>query len=345
MIIKSLHISRLFNEYNYDLDLCDSLTFVHSPNGYGKSTLVRILYSALKGDIGYLQKTPFSRFDVCFGDGGCLIVEKDSGKLRLMMRRADLTNEISAEEMAGVRNVCYIPPERLMIVRDGELVPTLATFAEELYERIAYAKEHSELADIPREGRPEYTDADLESKAMDLKAKLDYIREAGFEPELPSGLRFPMSRYELSARRQDYEDLILSVSDYVDRNYQLAESIIIFKDIVNEIFINKSRSITETGRLTINMDNGSSLELRSLSSGERQILIMFYTLLFHAEPGSVVILDEPEISLHVSWQQRLGDFFMDICRVRGLQMIVATHSPTVIHDKWDMARELKSNDA
>ena len=93
------------------------------------------------------------------------------------------------------------------------------------------------------------------------------------------------------------------------------------------------------------MNNGTALQLNKLSSGERQILIMFYILLFHTEPGSLVILDEPEISLHVTWQQKLGDVFMDICRVRNLQMIVATHSPQVIHDKWDLARELKPSDA
>ena len=72
---------------------------------------------------------------------------------------------------------------------------------------------------------------------------------------------------------------------------------------------------------------------------------MFYNLLFHTEPGSIVIVDEPEISLHVSWQQRIGALFSDICRVRNIQIIVATHSPQIIHDMWDYAVELRSKDA
>ena len=72
---------------------------------------------------------------------------------------------------------------------------------------------------------------------------------------------------------------------------------------------------------------------------------MFFALLFHAGPGSVVVLDEPEISLHVSWQQKLGRYYSDICRVRNIQMIVATHSPQVIHDMWEYARELRPSDA
>ena len=56
-----------------------------------------------------------------------------------------------------------------------------------------------------------------------------------------------------------------------------------------------------------------------------------------------MILDEPEVSLHVSWQQRLGKIFSDISRVRGLTMIVATHAPAVIHDSWDQAVELRNS--
>ena len=158
-------------------------------------------------------------------------------------------------------------------------------------------------------------------------------------------MKFPPSRNDISKDRQAYMDLTASIADYVKRNYVLAESVIIFKDIVNEIFIDKSVTVSDSGKIGITMNNGMSLPIHKLSSGEKQILIMFFALLFHAEPGSIVILDEPEISLHVSWQQKLGKYFSDICRVRDLQMIVATHSPQVIHDMWDSARELRPANA
>jgi ABC-type glutathione transport system ATPase component len=40
-----------------------------------------------------------------------------------------------------------------------------------------------------------------------------------------------------------------------------------------------------------------------LSSGEQQELVLFYELLFHVEPEALILIDEPEISLHVLWQQ------------------------------------------
>lgn len=346
MMINSLYINKLFNEYTYEIEVGKDLTFLHSPNGYGKSTLMHLLYSALKGDVKFISETPFQRMDVGFDDETALIIENDEGELLIQMQKMELESPITAEEMAEIRNVTYIPPERLVIKkRDGHLASALESYAQELYETIRYAKQHTELIPQSAESRKEMTDGELEFWIKDLKAKLDFIKDAGFEPELPVGMRFPPSRYDLIDRRDDYLDLAYSIAEYVERNYNLAESIIVFKDIVNEIFINKSISVLDSGKIVVTMDNGTALQLNKLSSGERQILIIFYILLFHSEPGSLVILDEPEISLHVSWQQKLGDVFLDVCRVRNLQMIVATHSPQVIHDKWDLARELKPGNA
>jgi predicted ATPase len=97
--------------------------------------------------------------------------------------------------------------------------------------------------------------------------------------------------------------------------------------------------------MEVRKDSGISLPLGRLSAGEKQVMIMFYCLLFHASPGSLAIIDEPEISMHVSWQHRIGDILTDISRLRGVQMIVATQSPQVIHDRWDQARELRVESA
>ncbi|MDO5852471.1 MAG: AAA family ATPase [Thermoplasmata archaeon] len=346
MKIKSIHVSKLFNEYDYDLDLCEGLTFVHSPNGMGKSTLMRMVYAALRGDVGYLRDTPFERMDIGFDEGSVLIIENYPGSMLVQMRRSEVDTPMSPSDMSQICEAVYIAPDRMLMKRkDGHLAPTLEVFAQELLETIRYAKEHRELEPHPRDDVPDMPDGDLEFWCKDLKAKLDFIKDAGFEPDIPAGKKFPPSRYEIGKDRAGYEELACSVADYVERNYLLAESIIIYKDVVNEIFINKTITVSDTGKIGVSMNNGTALQVQKLSSGEKQILVLFYALLFHAPQGSVVILDEPEISLHVSWQQKLGDYFRDICRVRGIQMIVATHSPQIIHDKWDSARELRPSDA
>ena len=346
MKIKSFRVSGLFNEFDYEVELCQPLTFIHSPNGLGKSTVMRMIYSALHGDVCYLEDTVFDRMDIGFDDGSNLIIQNYPGNLLVQMQKSELETPLTPGEMASICDAVYIPPERLALKRgDGHLAPTLEVYAQELLETIRYAKEHRELEPHPRDDVGDMADGDLEFWCKDLKAKLDFIKEAGFEPAIPAGLKFPPSRYDIVKDRKGYEELACSVADYVDRNYLLAESIIIFKDIVSDIFLNKTITVSETGKIGIRMNNGTSLQLQKLSSGEKQILILFYAILFHAPQNSVVIIDEPEISLHVSWQQKLGDCFMDICRVRGIQMIISTHSPQIIHDKWDLARELRPGDA
>jgi len=114
---------------------------------------------------------------------------------------------------------------------------------------------------------------------------------------------------------------------------------------MNRMFRGKTLHINEKNNMVFKLDSGADLPLNSLSSGEKNILVILYRLLFQAVEGSIVVIDEPENSLHIEWQQRLGDIFLDIAELRNLQFIVATHSPQIIHDKWDMSRELRDLNA
>lgn len=345
MRIRSVVVKGLFNEYDYELNLNPDLTFIHSPNGLGKSTIAHMVYSILRGDRTYLEDIPFSRMNIAFVDDSTLIVEKSNGKISVRIQKNRLESPLTDEELDNISDIIYLPPERLMITKkDGHVVNALESAAQELYDSIRTAKDNTKLTPSNQQHK-DISNSDLEFWCKDLKAKLDFIKDAGFEPEIPTGYRFPPSRYDLIDDREKYEALAYSVSDYVEKNYQFAESIIVFKDIINNIFINKTIDVSATGKLVVSMNNGTSLPLNKLSSGETQVLLMFYYILFHSGQDGVVIVDEPEISLHVSWQQMLGDYFSDICRVRKVQIIVATHSPQIIHDKWDLAIEMVRKNA
>lgn len=85
--------------------------------------------------------------------------------------------------------------------------------------------------------------------------------------------------------------------------------------------------------------NGNSISLDSLSSGEKQIVFRGCFLLRDANAlnGAFVFIDEPEISLHPIWQQKILDYykniFTDINGNQTSQLFVVTHSPFVIHNK------------
>ncbi|MGY2376511.1 AAA family ATPase [Pseudomonas sp. SDO524_S393] len=67
-----------------------------------------------------------------------------------------------------------------------------------------------------------------------------------------------------------------------------------------------------------------------LSSGEQQIITLFSKIAAHAKPGMVFLIDEPEISLHVQWQQALPGLLSEIARQAECSFVIATHSPTLV---------------
>jgi energy-coupling factor transporter ATP-binding protein EcfA2 len=82
----------------------------------------------------------------------------------------------------------------------------------------------------------------------------------------------------------------------------------------------------------------------SLSSGEQNINYLLMSLIRLCAKGKVVLVDEPEISLHLQWQQALPKVFNIISRATGASFVVATHSPTLIanaNEESDFCYELK----
>lgn len=78
--------------------------------------------------------------------------------------------------------------------------------------------------------------------------------------------------------------------------------------------------------------NGTPLKLNQLSSGEQHELVLLHELLFDVAPGSLILIDEPELSLHVTWQNDLLPELMDVARLADLDFVLATHSPYIIGD-------------
>ena len=77
---------------------------------------------------------------------------------------------------------------------------------------------------------------------------------------------------------------------------------------------------------------GDILTIEQLSNGERQMLFILLTILAQRREHCVLLMDEPEISLHIEWQQRLIALIRDINP--NVQLILTTHSPAVIMDGW-----------
>jgi len=77
------------------------------------------------------------------------------------------------------------------------------------------------------------------------------------------------------------------------------------------------------------------VSFRSMSSGEQNINQLLLNVITTAERGAVFLIDEPEISLHLKWQQTLPKVFHLLSQRFGCSFVVATHSPTLVANAND----------
>ncbi|MCF0265468.1 ATP-binding protein [Acinetobacter guillouiae] len=104
-------------------------------------------------------------------------------------------------------------------------------------------------------------------------------------------------------------------------------------DSLNSMFKESNKNVfIKNNKLYFSIGNGKNIEYRSLSSGERQLIYIFIKVLNALENNALILMDEPEISLHLSWQEKL------ITEIRNLnnksQIIIVTHSPAILMNGW-----------
>jgi ABC-type glutathione transport system ATPase component len=121
----------------------------------------------------------------------------------------------------------------------------------------------------------------------------------------------------------------------------LRERLQLFTDFLNQHYTSKRVIIDQEVGFRIEVEgSGEPLPPTRLSSGEQQILVLAHQILFPAKPGTLVLIDEPELSLHVVWQATFVDDLAKMGQVDDLSFLLATHSPTLIGDREDLKRSL-----
>ena len=106
----------------------------------------------------------------------------------------------------------------------------------------------------------------------------------------------------------------------------------LFQDLIDELFEITAKKIKRDSNEIFFEQYGETLSPYMLSSGEKQILVIMLTALVQENRPCAILMDEPEISLHIEWQQQL------ISLIRTLnpnaQIILCTHSPAIIMNGW-----------
>jgi len=74
--------------------------------------------------------------------------------------------------------------------------------------------------------------------------------------------------------------------------------------------------------------SGDEFDINELSSGEKQLFLRTLAIKMLNPENSIILIDEPELSLHPKWQQRIVDVYRKIGK--NNQIIIATHSPHIL---------------
>ena len=172
--------------------------------------------------------------------------------------------------------------------------------------------------------------AALDEKTAELRAMgiLDDTHTSPFDAASLDRME-PSQGLVMTLYVADTERKLQALEDLTDRIRLLLNS-------VNGKFRNKQVRLDADGGLVTETHGGAPLPLDALSSGEQHELVLHYDLLFRVQPNTVVLIDEPELSLHVGWQKRFLPDLVEIVQLSGFDAVVATHSPFIVGDRDDL---------
>ena len=165
----------------------------------------------------------------------------------------------------------------------------------------------------------------------DMVAKMDLSLATELDWQL-----FQLQRkyldYQVNIGNRIIEVLQQGGADAALKAQQIAMRKTRFQDLVDDLFQDTGKRIVRTENEIRFTQIGETLVPYQLSSGEKQMLAILLTVLVEDDQDYVLFMDEPEVSLHIDWQQRLIDLILELNP--NVQIILTTHSPAVIMNGW-----------
>ena len=138
--------------------------------------------------------------------------------------------------------------------------------------------------------------------------------------------------YQVNVGNRIIEALRSGAPDAAQKAQELSAPKKKFQDMMDKLFADTGKQLIRSKNEIMFTQIGEELTPYQLSSGEKQMLAILLTVLIEDNQHYVLFMDEPEVSLHVDWQQRLIDLIVDLNP--NVQVVLTTHSPAVIMNGW-----------
>lgn len=344
-MLESITIKKLFGLFDYHIkfDTVENITILTGPNGYGKTTILNIIYHFFNRNSEYFQKLNFASITFYF---------QNQKTVELKKGEHNVFNEILQTKVYLIKEQRLIKPVLENIEADDKsgknkktFLNTIELYAEELKKLIeekqleAYQIAQKLDSSFPKrliEAKTVVDEPIFKKRFAELKDKQSKLQQFGIAT---SAQEIPDYNVEsakvLSVYLNDSEEKLKIYDD-------LLAKIELFVNIINQKdFAFKSIKISsDKGFSFYQNKQQQELSLTDLSSGEQQEVVLLYELLFKTTPNTLILIDEPEISLHVLWQKAFIDDLQKIAAIKKINFLVSTHSPQIINNHWDLTRDL-----
>lgn len=354
-------------------------------NGSGKTSLLKILHSALGDDMEIIKTVPFEWAEITFhsvdyNKNFVLTLHKNHMKRRrspMIKETAKAVEPRISDTDESIRDMYtyyglpskelswkykpklpphsprawnheYLPTYRLYsaaepysyrVSRDIRETKEFAYDWEMLFERnfhrlwLSYSNRYlSEIQMIQGEGlakvlRRVLTPDERRKEAEQLDTETVYHRVATFLAR--QGSRDALGRFETFNEMYRSNSRLRTVINDINTTEQRIEKAVAsrrkLEQLIRDMFTGNKTVKFKDDEVVVETDDGHEIGLNSLSSGEKHTLLIFIATLL-TEIGSLLI-DEPEISLHVDWQTALISIMRQLNP--KAQLIIATHSPEI----------------
>lgn len=171
----------------------------------------------------------------------------------------------------------------------------------------------------------------VNSKVDDFFNKLSSLAEKMETPgevQANAFLEFLTNRGHVE-RLQDLISLVQEFKKKSDRHFNRINQ---FSSFISSFYSDSGKKVAldQIGRIVVSRKDGRDIGLDALSSGERQLIIIFAHIFFNSygARSKVFVIDEPELSLHLRWQEILVESVTQASP--EAQFIFATHSPEIV---------------
>lgn len=258
--------------------------------------------------------------------------------------------------LTGSGKAKLIETQRLLVQADeGKYRSSVTNYSNQLIETIK--NKRSEATDLGSNLDRTYPNRVINRIANQKDISDDFIKSSFIELQNKRALLNDVGLLDTdvqelaSINENAYNQQILKevLSVYIEDSHKklsiyddLASRIKLLLDILNRRLTYKHLSIEKTkGFVFTSTINGKEIPLTGLSSGEQHELVLYFELLFNTKQNSLLLIDEPEISLHISWQKAFIEDLRSVTELNNLSVIIATHSPDIIGNHWPLTVQLK----